>query len=57
MFRMVAPTFVSEEREVSEFHEDHLANDDDDVDLTTRSRSRVSPVSSSEFRKARIIIG
>ena len=36
MFRMVAPTFVSEEREVDEFHEEHLANDDD-VDLTPRA--------------------
>ena len=54
MFGMVAPTFVSEEREVDEFHEEHLANDDDvDVDLTI---SRL-PLSSSEFRKARIIMG
>ena len=54
MFCMMAPTFVSEEREVNEFHGDNLANDDDvDVDLTI---SRL-PLSSSEFRKARIIIG
>ena len=50
MFRMVAPTFVSEECEVYEFHEEHLANDDDDdVDLMTRSRPF------SQFREAWII--
>ena len=44
MFRMVAPTFVSEEREVEEFDEEHLANDDDDdIVLTTRSSPRCLP--------------